>query len=113
MRKHFVFTLSLIIGLMASLIMLGFYVHQVRAADLHVDPNGITPGGYSCYESINTAIQESRDGDVIILEPGVYKENIGFLGKPITVKSTNPDDPNVVGSTIIDGGQMGECCNLQ
>jgi hypothetical protein len=36
--------------------------------------------------------------------PGLYHENINFLGKNITLTSTNPTDPNVVAATIIDGG---------
>ncbi|GAI61123.1 unnamed protein product, partial [marine sediment metagenome] len=34
-----------------------------------------------------------------------YYENINFLGKAITVRSTDPNDPNVVAATIIDGNQ--------
>jgi len=56
------------------------------------------------------------NGDTIVVEEGTYYENISFLGKSITVKSTiiiDPnvmDDPNVVMSiidnTIINGNHF-------
>jgi hypothetical protein len=57
-------------------------------------------------------IQEAIDHcfpvwDEIIVAPGVYYENIDFLGKEILLRSTDPDDPAVVESTIIDGGGKG------
>ena len=52
------------------------------------------------YPTIQSAINDANDGDTIIVSEGRYRENINFLGKAITVSST---DPNVVASTIIDG----------
>ncbi|MHC4153548.1 MAG: right-handed parallel beta-helix repeat-containing protein, partial [Planctomycetota bacterium] len=52
--------------------------------------------------AIQTAIDEAKDGDLLIVAPGVYDANINLGGKAITVTSTNPDDPNVVARTIID-----------
>jgi len=54
------------------------------------------PGDYS---TIQDAIQAAAAGDSILVAPGLYKENIDFLGKAITVKSTAGRDV-----TIIDGG---------
>ncbi len=64
-------------------------------------------------ESIQAAIQAADDGDEIIVHPGTYDENINLLGKAITVRSTDPVDPEVVASTIIDGGAVGRVisCN--
>ena len=51
------------------------------------------------YSNIQSAIDESLDGDVVMVQNGTYLENINFEGKGITVTSvTGPD------STIIDGG---------
>lgn len=55
------------------------------------------------YTSIQSAINDAAEKDVIVVQPGIYYENINFLGKKITVQSTDPDDPAVVAATIIDG----------
>ena len=53
------------------------------------------------YVHIQNAIDAGTNGDVILVSPGVYNENINFKGKAVTVTSTNTADPNVVKSTII------------
>jgi hypothetical protein len=55
------------------------------------------------YATIQAAIDDSNNGDTIIVYPGLYTESINFLGKNITLKSTNPTDSNIVDSTTIDG----------
>lgn len=55
------------------------------------------------YPAIQDAIDASVDGDEIIVEPGVYYENIEFLGKDIILRSIDPLDQDVVTSTVIDG----------
>jgi len=62
--------------------------------------------------SIQLAIDTAADGDVIIVSPGRYVENINFLGKGITVQSTNPEDKEVVAATIIDGNKAGSCVTI-
>ena len=39
------------------------------------------------YYSIQTAIEHAANGDTVIVRPGIYQENIDFLGKAITVES--------------------------
>jgi parallel beta-helix repeat protein len=68
---------------------------QVSAQTLYV-----SSGEYS---SIQSAINNANDGDTIVVSAGTYQENINFLGKAITVRSVDPNDPNVVVATIIDG----------
>lgn len=68
---------------------------QVKANTLYV-----SAGEYS---TIQSAIDDANDGDTIIADPNTYYENINFLGKAITVRSTDPNDPNAVAETIIDG----------
>jgi len=60
------------------------------AATLHV------PGDYSY---IQAGIDAAVDGDIVLVAPGTYQENIDFLGKSITLKSS--DGPAL---TVIDGG---------
>ncbi len=57
----------------------------------------------SDYPSIQSAIENSINGDTVVVNPGTYFENINFLGKVITVRSSNPDDPNTAAATIING----------
>ena len=46
-------------------------------------------------------------GDEVIVAQGEYFENINLLGKAITVRSTDPNDAEVVLNTIINGGGSG------
>ncbi|HSF41227.1 MAG TPA: right-handed parallel beta-helix repeat-containing protein [Thermoanaerobaculia bacterium] len=52
--------------------------------------------------TIQAAINAAVAGDVVVVAPGTYKENINFGGKAITVKSSS--GPAV---TILDGQQLG------
>ena len=51
-------------------------------------------------ESIQGKISESMDGDTVLVQPGVYYENINFYGKDVTVKSATPF------AAIIDGKHL-------
>lgn len=64
--------------------------------------HNITQDTHFC--SIQSAIDASEhEGDEIIVDVGVYLEEIDFKGKAIYLRSTNPSDPLVVNNTIIDG----------
>jgi hypothetical protein len=56
------------------------------------------------YPTIQAAINAAFNGDTITVFPGTYYENINFNGKNIVLTSVNPDDLNIVESTIIDRG---------
>ncbi|MEW5803170.1 MAG: right-handed parallel beta-helix repeat-containing protein, partial [bacterium] len=74
------------------------------SADIDIDAEKrvhIYPG-----QSIQAAIEAADNGDEIIIHQGVYREKINFIGKALTVKSTDPDDPVVVAGTIIDGADL-------
>ncbi|MHC4743209.1 MAG: right-handed parallel beta-helix repeat-containing protein [Planctomycetota bacterium] len=60
--------------------------------------------GPADFNSIQPAIDFSSSGDTIIVRPGLYDEDINFLGKNITLRSADPGDTNVVATTIIHGG---------
>lgn len=52
---------------------------------------------------IQTAINDANDGDEIEVGPRTYYEAINFKGKAVTLRSTDPTDPNVVAATVING----------
>ena len=56
--------------------------------------------------TIQAAINVAHKYDTIIVAPGTYEENINFLGKKITVRSSDPNDWDTVKATIIDGQQL-------
>jgi hypothetical protein len=55
------------------------------------------------YEHIRYAISEAAPGDQIVINPGIYLEKVDFLGKNLTLRSIDPNDPAVVASTVIRG----------
>jgi len=58
------------------------------------------------FNNVQAAIHDANDGDTIIVAEGTYtgdsNRDIDFLGKAITVQSTEPQDPCVVAKTVID-----------
>ena len=60
------------------------------------------------YPTIQEGINAAQTDDIVLVSPGVYNELIDFLGKTITVRST--DGPAV---TIIDGGGSGPIVTFQ
>ena len=59
--------------------------------------------------TIQEAIEAAVSGEIIIVSPGTYYENINFLGKAITVGSLyyTTQDTSYISQTVIDGGQSG------
>ena len=60
-------------------------------------------------ETIQGAIDESEDGDTVLVQPGRYVENINFNGRNIVVGSLflTTGDEDHIPRTIIDGGANG------
>lgn len=58
------------------------------------------------HETIQAAIDDANEFDTIVIPPDTYtgdgNRDIDFGGKAITVRSENPNDPDVVAATIID-----------
>jgi len=71
------------------------------------------PGGiHYDFETIQAAIDDSNDGDEIIVAKGRYYENINFKGKNVILRSTDPNDPDKVAEVIIDGWRKGHVVTL-
>ncbi len=81
-------------------------VSTTQAATIFVDATNCPgPGDGSegnPYCSIQTAIDDAVDTDEVVVLPGTYLETIDFLGKAITVRSSNG-----AGATTIDAQQTG------
>jgi hypothetical protein len=62
--------------------------------------------GSGDYATIQAAIDAANNWDVIEVQPGTYIGNgnrdIDFNGKILTVRSIDPNDPDIVATTIID-----------
>jgi len=94
MKRLSILISCMVFGFMVSIA----YIPQAKALDINVPDDYVT-----IQEGIDSA--SAGDGDVVIVGVGTYVENINFLGKAITVKSTDPNDWDVVAATIIDGNQ--------
>ncbi len=59
------------------------------------------------FETIQAAIDASEDGDTVLVQPGVYQENIDFDGHNIVVGSLYliTGDTTYTDSTVIDGDE--------
>ncbi|MFC1739804.1 hypothetical protein ACFL1G_12270 [Planctomycetota bacterium] len=66
----------------------------------------VDDNGPADFNNIQAAINAANDFDIIEVLPGLYtgfgNKNIDFNSKAVTVRSTNPNDPNIVAITIID-----------
>jgi len=63
----------------------------------------VGPGGSYDFTSIQSAIDTLTDGDIIVVHPDTYNEDVDFKGKALTVRSTAPFTASTVIATIING----------
>ena len=66
---------------------------------IYVDDDG--PADFT---TIQAAIDDCNHGDAVVVCEGRYYEIINLNGKNITLRSIDPNDPNVVDRTVISGG---------
>ena len=79
----------------------------------HAAEYDVKQDGTGNFKAIQAAINASADGDVIVVHPGTYYENIEFKGKNIVLRSVAPEDEQIVASTIIDGARQGSVVTFE
>jgi parallel beta-helix repeat protein len=97
--------------------MLVFLLVPVSGATniFYIDVNGPNDPGSGTFEDpflrIQDAINTAQDGDVVEIRPGIYtgegNYNLDPNGKPITIQSTKPNNPDIIECTIIDPNWAG------
>ncbi len=68
------------------------------------------PGTLRVPENVGTvqgALCLSRGGDEVVVAPGIYPENLYFCGHDVILRSSDPTNPSVVASTVLDAGGTG------
>lgn len=65
------------------------------------------------YGTIQGAIDAAESGMVVVVDEGTYFENIDFRGKDIVLRSTDPEDSEVVSNTIINGDGEGPVISVR
>ena len=83
---------------------------------VYVDADGPNDPGTGSYEDpfrrIQHAIDSADNGDTVVVNEGIYtgdpnNRNLHFDGKTITLRNTDPSNPDVVANTIIDPNRAG------
>ena len=66
------------------------------------------------YSTIQEGIQNSVNGDTVLVQPGIYTETVDFEGRSIVVGSLyiSTFDTSYISQTIIDGNHSGRCVNF-
>jgi hypothetical protein len=89
---------------MKRIVVLQFIISSLLFPFLQAQDTIYVPQDYS---SIQAGINAASDADVVLVDSGIYRENINFNGKKITVASyfLIDGDTNHINTTIIDGSQ--------
>ena len=59
------------------------------------------------FENIQAAINKARNGETIIVWPGVHMETLNLARKNIILRSLDPDDPQTVANTVLHANAKG------
>ncbi len=80
-------------------------IYWVEAEPYLPDPNGpvLNQSQGIRYATLQAAVRLAQPGDEIVIEPGIYQENLTINGKDIILRSSDPNDPYYIGGTIIQG----------
>jgi len=75
--------------------------------DGSVSHSGDGTSSETAFKTIREGMEMALSRDTVIVAPRTYDESVQFEGYNIILRSTDPRDPDVVESTIIDGNQTG------
>jgi Dockerin type I domain/Protein of unknown function (DUF1565) len=100
-------SLAMVVGLAVCLVAAA---PTSGATTVYVDASA-APGGSgtsgSPFQTIQQGINAAAAADTVMVAQGTYNEHIDFIGKSITVQSTDPAAQSVVDGTIVDGTSTG------
>lgn len=68
--------------------------------------------GPADFNNIQDAIDDSNDGDVIMVYQGIYIGELSLGNKNLTLKSEDPNDESIVKNTIITSGGINTISNI-
>lgn len=102
-KKFSVYWLVSIIFIFLLLGSAGAFYFRSINVDEEVGPTRVPED----YDTIQGAIDAANDGDIIVVNKGIYYENICFRGKNIVLQSEEPENPETTKETVIDGGRKG------
>ncbi|MCD6329165.1 MAG: DUF1565 domain-containing protein, partial [Candidatus Cloacimonetes bacterium] len=91
-----------------------FFTSLMLYSLLNADTITVDIDGTGDYTSIQEGIDNSQDGDIVLVYPGRYIENMNFNGHSITLASLELTKGNdaYIDSTIIDGNRAGSCVTV-
>lgn len=81
--------------------------------DQGVSSSGDGRSWATAFKTIKEGVDVAHAGDEVVVAEGTYIETVDFVGKDITVRSTNPSDPSAVAWTVIEPAGAPEVARLR
>ena len=90
-------------------------VFAIFAVNMFATTWQIKQDGTGDFTTIQAGIAASADSDTVLVYPGTYYENLNMNEKNIVLASLEliTNDPQYIGSTIIDGQRLSSCIEIQ
>ena len=102
-------------NIMEKLFTLCFLLFTLFTSLLLAETIEIKQDGTGNFTTIQEGIIAATDADTVLVYPGIYFENIDFIGKDITVASflLTTGEESFIDSTIIDGNHQGSVVTFE